>query len=885
VRVDGRRWWLLAATALAMSACAAAGAVPRLAPAGDAAVLAAGASCAAVLWAVGGRRERGLRGWRALALSPLFPVLGATAAAVLAPADPLDVLVLRWLLTVPGYALAIYGGLTLVEPGRLRSRGPRSAIELALFTLACLVAVQLLVIGPAGRWSDVDGPARAVLAAGVVVTSLTMAAALTVLGAIGSRRQSAALLLFAGAVLLTTGRGLGTQALLHDWDGGVALSRVGIVAGLAIVVLAVLVDPGSGGGSRPHTGASTRLGMVLPHLAMVVAMVVAAAGGLAGHRPSGLTVAGVVSCVVLAAAHRWVTAGEEQYLGARLRRSEAWFRSLVQSGGDAVVILDDDLRVTWSSPALERVLGAAAGALAGRPLLSAVHPEDAPALAAVLPRAGGGAGADGGLHLLRLADEDGSWRILEAGISDLRADASVGAVVLHCRDVTDRHTRERVLHSVAYSDPATGLPNRAGCTLVLQRALDEPGRPVTLLLLELDGLLEARERVGRDVVRDVLVEVGRRLRATVRGDDVVARLGGGAFAVVANGDEEGPRHATDVDQLAARCLGVVEQPIATASGVVDLTGVVGLAPVEPAGTVEDVFGRAELAVRAARVRATGTAARWTPALGEAAARRDRLRHDLAGAPERGELALLLDPIVSLAEQRVVGVEALVRWRHPVLGDVSPAEFVPLAERGGVAGDLGRWVLREAMAAVVALPDRARPVRLGVDVSTGWAAAGTLVADVEAALRDTGLAPERLVLEITEATVLADDERVGLDLTTLRLMGVHVALEGFGTGYSGLTNLTRLPIDILKLDRSLITRIDRDPQSRALAESMIGIGRALALDVVAEGVQTPAQLASLCGWGYGFAQGSVIARPMPAGDVAALLSDGIGELWPGLVGQR
>jgi EAL domain-containing protein (putative c-di-GMP-specific phosphodiesterase class I) len=221
----------------------------------------------------------------------------------------------------------------------------------------------------------------------------------------------------------------------------------------------------------------------------------------------------------------------------------------------------------------------------------------------------------------------------------------------------------------------------------------------------------------------------------------------------------------------------------------------------------------------------------------------------------------------------------------VHGDVPPAEFLPLAARAGVAGELGRWLLQEAMLAVAALPERDDPVRLGVDVSTGWASAGTLVADVEAALRMTGLAPERLILEITEATVLADDERIGLDLTTLRLMGVHVALESFGTGYSGLTQLTRLPIDVLKLDRSLVTRIDRDPQGRALSDSLIGIGRALGLDVVAEGVETTAQLASLCDSGYGFAQGRVVSRPMTAADLSAHLSETAGLLLPGLVGQR
>ena len=888
--VDLRRRWLLAASVPALGACAAAAVEPEVAPVADGFLLLAGIACAALLWVVGGRREHGLRGWRLIALSPLFPVVAALTAAVVAPADPLDVVVLRWLVAVPGYALAIAGGLTLFDPARLRGRGRRMGVELALFACAGVVTTQLLFVGPSGRWQDFAVPERLVLGAAVLVTSAMMAGALTVLGVIESTRRRTALLLLVGSVLLTGGRGLATSTLLGGWAGGASAGRFLVLGGFLACGLALFADPGRGAGRRPGSGASQRLGQVLPHLAMVLATVVPAVATLAGHRPSAVTLAGVVLCVLLATVHRWLTAREEQALGARLRRSEAWFRSLVQEGGDAVVILGDDLSVTWSSPALARVLGPAAGELAGRSLLDAVHPDDAPALTGALPHdpAGPSPAGVGGLQLLRLPDADGSWHVFEAVVSDLRADPAVRGVVLQCRDVTDRHRREQVLHDVAYRDPTTGLPNRAGCELALARAVDAPEGPLTLLLVELDGLIGAREHAGRDAVRHVTAEVGRRLRATVRADDLVARLGGGAFAVLAHGegtDADAERDTADVDQLAARCLAVVEQPIMTAGGIVDLAGVVGMATVDPGCSAEEVMTRAELALRSARGRASGTAARWTPDLGAAAARRDRIRTDLAGAAQRGELALLLDPIVSLTEQQVVGVEAQLRWHHPVLGDVPSAEFLPLVQRAGVAGEIGRWLLREALTAVGSLPTGGEPVRLGVDVSTGWALAGTLVADVESALRDTGLPPERLVLEITEETLLADDERVGLDLTTLRLMGVHVALEGYGTGYFGLTHLTRLPVDILKLDRSLVSRIDRDEQMRAVSASMIGIGRALGLDVVAEGVETPAQLSALCGSGYGFAQGFLIARPMPADELAALLADGAGALWPGLVGQR
>src|SRR4051794_2568635 len=571
------------------------------------------------MWRAGGRHARGPRGWRLLAPSPLFVAAGAVLAAVVAPVDPVDAVLLRWAPAVPGYALAIAGGLTLVGRERLRGRGSRVLVELAIFTVAGVVAMQMLFLGPDRSWTDLAGPERIVLGAAVLVTAAMMAGGLLVLGAIESRRQRTALLLLCGAVLLGSGRGLITSALLEGWGGGAVVGRLCVVLGLALGALAALSDPGPDAAGVRRTGASTRLGQVLPHAAMAVGGAVVGVSLIAGQQPGALTIGGMVVCVALAALHRWIAAREEQLLGARLRRSEAWFRSLVQEGGDALVILDDDLRVVSASPALARSLGAAADALVGTPLLAAVHPEDATGLATVLPRAGepavAEAGSGGNLHVLRLRDADGNWRILEGVVADLRGDPSVAAVVLHCRDVTDRNAREQLLRDVAYTDPMTGLPNRAGCELALQRAVEVPGPPVTLLLIELDGLLAAREDLGRGVVRDLVSEVGRRLRGTVRAGDLVARMGGGAFAVLAHGESDDlGRDVADVDQLAARCLSVVEQPIMTSGGIVDLTGAIGLARVEPGLTADDVLNRVELAVRAAHVRAAGTAMRWTPAL-------------------------------------------------------------------------------------------------------------------------------------------------------------------------------------------------------------------------------------------------------------------------------
>ncbi|MCW2703046.1 MAG: Diguanylate cyclase [Blastococcus sp.] len=880
--MDPRRWWLFAGAVPVTIACALASGNAALQPLGDVAVLVTGLVAAVVLWVVGGSRDRSAS-WRLLAVAPLLPVLGYGLAVLVDPPNTLQLVVLRWAPTVPAYVLAIIASLGLAGRARLRT-GRRLAVEVALFFTACLIVVNLLVTGPVGGWSALGPQEKGVLGAAVVATSAAMAAALTLLGVVEARQRSMAAALLAGMVLLASGRGLGTSARLSGTLGAVDVSRFLIAAGLHLLVLAVLLAPGPG--DRPAglpRGRSTDVGQMLPHVALFLAVTAAGGAALTDHGLSLGTFVGAVLCVALAGVHRWITARDEERMEARLRRSEAHFRALVQSAGDAVVILDGDLRITWSSPALQRSLGPAADDLLGRPLLEAVHPDDVATLAAVLPTSAAEAApvtADAGLLTLRLPDASGEWRYLEAGVSDLRGVADVAGVVLHCRDMTDRHAREQALQSVAYTDPMTGLPNRAGfLRLVRQSLADAADQSSTMLVIELDGLAAARENAGREIVATVEAEVGRRLRATVRGEDVVARMGGGGFAVLTRGDD------ADADRLAARCLSVVEQPILTTAGIMELTSGVGVVPLEEGLGLEGLLGRGDLAVRAAHEAGPGSARRYSVALGDAAARRDRLRHDLQGARARRELFLLFQPIVALEQQRITGMEAQLRWQHPQLGEVPPEEFLALAERAGLIGELMRWVVEEAACAAAGLPEREDPLRIGVTIPFGYLATGAVVSDVEQALRRSGLAPERLILQINGPAVMSEDERTGLDVASLRLMGVHVALDGFGSGSSALAHLTRLPIDVLRLDRSLISRIDRDPQSRALCESIVGIGRALGVDVVADGVETPAQLAALCGFGCGFAQGFLISRPLPLAGFTAMFADSAGLLWPGLVGSR
>ncbi|MFP5371607.1 MAG: PAS domain-containing protein, partial [Actinomycetes bacterium] len=459
-------------TGAALAACLVAIAVPGAALVGDLALAAAELGAAALIWTVGGRGPRARRGWRILSVALVVPVVWTLVALATAGGDAVGDAYFSWAPTIPAFLLAMAASLTFVERAQLRAGGPRLAVELVLFTTACCVELQMLVLGPDEGWAAVDVSLRVTLAAAVLTMSASMAVGLTLLGVIEARRQDMALCLLAGSVLMTTGQVLAASPVLAGVSTATEASRFLVVAGLAALGGAALVDPGPGADGterlRPATGSWTRTRQLAPHLAMVVAVLVVVGAGATGSHPDPAILAGVVSCVALAAVHRWLTAREEERVRDLLQRSEAYFRSLVRSSSDGVLILDDDLRITWTSPAVDRALGSAAAALTGRALVDVVHADDTAGvgdfLAAVARSGDSATGSDPsvGLLLFRLQDAAGEWRYLEAGVSDVRRDADVRALVLHCRDMTERTAREQALQNVAYTDPMTSLPNRAG---------------------------------------------------------------------------------------------------------------------------------------------------------------------------------------------------------------------------------------------------------------------------------------------------------------------------------------------------------------------------------------------------------------------------------------
>jgi EAL domain-containing protein (putative c-di-GMP-specific phosphodiesterase class I) len=291
-------------------------------------------------------------------------------------------------------------------------------------------------------------------------------------------------------------------------------------------------------------------------------------------------------------------------------------------------------------------------------------------------------------------------------------------------------------------------------------------------------------------------------------------------------------------------------------------GITGLSPEVDPG---EALRRCSVALSSAELAGPGAVHRYDDALRMQQDRSDALRTDLDGAVERGELRLVFQPVVDLVLHRTVSVEALLRWRHPVFGDVPPVEFVPLAEQSPLIGALGRWVLRQACAAVAALPGT--DLAVAVNVSARQVRSGELVPDVLAALESSGLPASRLIVEITES-VLMDDAHVIEDLAVLRQLGVRIAVDDFGTGWSSLAYLVGLPVDVLKMDQHFVADVERDPQRRALCRAVLQLGASLGLQVIVEGVTTEGELTLLRDMGHRFLQGFLFSRPLEADQLAA-----------------
>ena len=446
----------------------------------------------------------------------------------------------------------------------------------------------------------------------------------------------------------------------------------------------------------------------------------------------------------------------------------------------------------------------------------------------------------------------------------------VEACVPLCRVALQHEANRAEIERLAYFDPLTGLPNRRLFSDRARQALQMAVRvqaPGALLLFDIDRFKSTNDSLGHGAGDEVLRATARRLQAEIGDSATVARLGGDEFAAML------PRcNPIEAMQAAERLRRALAAPLRIAGMQIEVSTSIGIALFPQDGTeVEPLVKNAEMAMYEVKRGGRGASRFFTSMMNDVVAQRTHMESALRQALAAGGLALHYQPKMHLDGSGCAGVEALVRWRDPTLGDVPPDRFVALAEECGLIGAIDAWVLETACAQLAAWRRAEVPVpSVSVNVSPLRFHSDDVPAHVERLLLLHGLEPGALMLEVTERVMLGDDERTRIDLRALHEMGVRLSVDDFGTGYSSLGYLKRLPVSELKLDKSFVCDLERDASDRALAGAVIGIGQALGLQVVAEGVETPGQRELLARAGCTIAQGFLFTRALPAGELVAWL---------------
>ncbi len=634
--------------------------------------------------------------------------------------------------------------------------------------------------------------------------------------------------------------------------------------------------------------------------AVVVAASVVIVNGLASAPATGLALVIAGGAAVLVVGIRIFMLVRENSVAVRMWRESAdSLRDLADRTGDMVLICDLDGTITYASPAASG-FSYPPEALVGKDLVEFVHPEDVAATRAAVQQvlvlaesaamgdsAEPGAAGDTGRFSCRVRAADGTWRHVECAMLMYRRPGEPAQMLVTARDVSDEVAlRQQVAH-LTFHDGLTGLPNRAYVEERAREALAVPesgipddadatgaerrNRQAGVIFLDLDGFTAVNDLVGHGAGDLVLAQAARRLRAVVPAQETVARWGGDEFAVLM----ENATATQEIVELAERLAGTIAgEPFRVADREIGMTASVGvaLAGESPPGLV---LRNADVAMARAKDTGGGRVEVYAAHMHADVVRRLDMASDLQRAIAREELTLQYQPIVELATSRVTGAEALIRWWR---GDeaVPPRAFLAVAEDSGLIVPLGEWVLRKACAQGAAWRAASWDVGVSVNLSLRQLNAPQFPAQVAAALAESNLPPGALTVEVGERMLVEDAGLVAVRLAELRDLGVKLAIDDFGIGYASLAHLRQLPVDIVKIDPSFIAGRGQDPTLTLLTRTIVQVGRDLGMQVVAEGIEQPRQLAELREMGCGYGQGFLVARPMAASGVEALIRNATGE---------
>ncbi len=572
----------------------------------------------------------------------------------------------------------------------------------------------------------------------------------------------------------------------------------------------------------------------------------------------------------------------------QLAERDQLFQLISENAADMIALVDNDGRRLYNSPAYQRVLGYSPEDLQATSSIEQIHPDDRPRVlqAAEKARLSG----QGERVEYRIRHKDGSWRTLESTASAIRnAKGETDKLVIVNRDITERKQAEELLAHNAFHDGLTNLPNRALFLDRLQHALTLSKRhsnyKFAVLLIDVDEFKIINDSLGHTAGDELLIQIGQRLKDSVRradmvsrprmndvpgrltNDDTLARLGGDEFAILL----DDIRHPIEAVRVAERVQVELATPFVVNQQEIVISASIGIASsTSPHTQAEDLVRDADIAMYRAKRAGKARCEVSDTAMHANAVKRLRLETDLRKALDQGEFRVYYQPILSLQTGKITGFEALTRWQRPE-GILSPIEFIAVAEEIGLIIPMNRQLLREAcqhLRSWQAEFPSSPPLTMSVNITSREFAQPDLASEIGKTLEEVGLDPGCLQLEIIETIAMGDAEKSGLVLAQLKALGVRLSIDDFGTGYSSLSRLRRIPVDTLKIDRAFISHMDCDLESREIVRIIIMLAHNLGLKVVAEGTETEEHINLLKQLNCEMAQGYFFSRP---GDDQAMLA--------------
>lgn len=579
-----------------------------------------------------------------------------------------------------------------------------------------------------------------------------------------------------------------------------------------------------------------------------------------------------------------------QRIRRQLAEREQIFQLITENAADMIAVIDLNGNRLYNSPAYQRILGYGPEELATTSSMDQIHPDDRARVQEVSAKA---SSTGRGEQLeYRVRHKDGSWRFLESTASTIRnpqGDA-VGLVIVN-RDITQRKRAEERLEHQSFHDSLTDLPNRSLFLDRLQRSVAVSRRHAdfkcAVLFIDIDEFKVFNDSLGHALGDRLLVQIAQRLRAGLRGSDTISRpriedgselFAGESTLARPGGDEftvliEELHDPSDAIRVAERIQQRLAVPFTVNDQEIVLSVSIGIAfSNNGKGEAPDLLRDAEIAMYRAKGNGKGQCEVFDHAMHEGAIKRLQLETDLRKAVELKQFRVYYQPVVSLRDGRIVGFETLSRWQRPE-GLVMPAEFIPVADETGIILAMNRQLLYEACNQVrswqAQFPSDP-PLSVNVNISPRQFAQPDLASQFAEIMKETGLAPSSLNLEITETIAMADAQRSAAVFSELKALGVRLDIDDFGTGYSSLSRLQGFPVDTLKIDRSFISRVDTDVETAEIVRVIVMLARGLRLQVVAEGVETQAQADWLKDIGCELAQGYLFSKPVPSDTIAQLL---------------